>query len=128
VAQDQILRTCNHERKPCDVNMGHGEVIKVCADCWNESVYARRRDRKTQLAEHWREYREKQAIALQSAGVAVGDRVQYFAPSMLGPAFGGIMFLGTIRRNRNGVAYVQLDRPSDGKRSTAWTHGWKKTS
>lgn len=80
--QTEILRACNHERKPCEVNMGHGEILNVCAECWNQSVDARRRNRKAQLAEHWQEYRAKQIEAMKAAGAAVGDRVQYFAPSM----------------------------------------------
>jgi hypothetical protein len=67
-AQDTILRACQHERKPCEVNMGNGEVIFTCGDCYNASVYARRAERKVQLAEHWNAYRCAQQEAMREAG------------------------------------------------------------
>jgi hypothetical protein len=127
--QDEILRACDHsDRQRAETNMGHGEIIPVCCDCWNASVQARRRDRKIQLAEYWAEHRTKQAEVMRKAGAEVGQRVQYFAPSMLGGFFGGITYKGTIRRNRNGVAYVQLDQASNGKRSTVWHVAWRPIS
>ncbi len=125
--QDEILRACDHsDRQRAETNMGRGEILKVCADCWNASVYARRQDRKLQLATHWQEYRTKQAEAMKAAGAEVGQRVQYFCPSMLGAFFGGITVKGIIRVNRNGVAYVQLDQASNGTRATEWNKGWKQ--
>jgi hypothetical protein len=119
MTQDEILRACSHaDRLTSEVTMGRGEIINVCCDCWNASVAARRSARKAQLAEHWTKYREVQAIAMQDAGAHIGQRVQYFAASMLGPCFGGILVTGTIRVNRNAVAYVHLDRSFNGKKST----------
>ena len=52
-AQDRILRACvaaGHaagQRPTVDL---HGEMIAVCAPCWNTSVFARRAERKAQLA------------------------------------------------------------------------------
>lgn len=105
--------------------MGHGEKLTVCADCWNESVDARRAARKAQLSEHWEAYRVKQAGAMESAGAEVGQRVEYFAASMLGGYFGGITIRGTIVLNRNRIAVVKLDNPGHGPKYTAWHKGWK---
>jgi hypothetical protein len=126
MTQDQILRACDHtDRQTSEVTMGHGEIIKVCCQCWNASVSARRNARKLQLAEHWTKYREAQAVAMHDADAHIGQRVQYFAASMLGAAFGGILVTGTIRVNRNAVAYVHLDRSFGGKKSTEWNKSWK---
>lgn len=126
MTQDQILRACDHtDRQTSEVTMGHGETIKVCCECWNASVAARRSARKTHLAEYWTKYRQAQSIAMQEAEAHIGQRVQYFAASMLGPAFGGILVTGTIRVNRNAVAYVHLDRSFNGKKSTEWNKAWR---
>jgi hypothetical protein len=104
--------------------MGKGEKIFVCGDCWNASVYARRADRKRQLAEHWRAYAQGQQEAMSYAGAFIGQRVGYFCRSMLG--LGGFTVFGTIIANRNGVAVVRLDQKWDGKRQTEWNKGWKE--
>jgi hypothetical protein len=122
-AQDTILRACSHSHKPCDVNMGRGEILPVCAECWNQSVYARRTNRKAQLADHWRQYREEQSCAMREAGAVIGQRVSYFCRSMLG--FGGMTVTGRIAVNRNGIAVIRLDRIVDGKRQAAWSKGWR---
>lgn len=73
--QQTILRACNHAKRPCEVNLGTNrrpEVIFVCSDCWNRSVYAQRDERKAQLAGHWRRYREAQAEAMKNAGAGCG--------------------------------------------------------
>jgi hypothetical protein len=122
--QETILRNCQHtDRQRSDVDMGHGERLPVCCECWNASVAARRADRKAQLAEHWREYREAQTKAMAEVGAQCGQRVTYFCRSMLG--FGGFSVTGTIVRNRNGVAVVKLDRKYDGKTTTEWNKGWR---
>lgn len=125
-AQETILRACSHERKPCEVNMGHGEILHTCADCYNASVDARRQERKHQLSVHWNKYRAEQEKAMRAADAHVGQRVSYFCPSMLGAYFGGITVTGRIVLNRNQIAIVKLDRPYDGKTSTAWHNGWKE--
>ena len=124
--QDEILRGCNHlGGQTCEVSMPRGEVLSVCSECWNASVYVRRAERKQQLANHWKEYREAQAVAMENAGAHVGQRVHFFAASMLGPMFGGLVVTGTIRVNHNGVCYVRLDRPANGKKTTEWNRAWK---
>lgn len=125
-AQDTILRACQHERKPCEVNMGKGEVIFTCSDCYNASVYARRAERKLQLSEHWQGYSREQREAMREVGAEVGQLVTCFLPSMLGGYFGGITLTGRIVLNRNGVAIVKLDRPYNGAHSTTWHKGWKE--
>jgi hypothetical protein len=124
-AQDTILRACSHSPKPCEVNMLDGTTLAVCGECWNQSVYARRAERKTQLAEHWSKFAGEQEAAMRDAGASIGQRVQYFCPSMLGAYFGGLTLTGRIARNRNGVAIVKLDRPYNGQHSAAWHKGWK---
>jgi hypothetical protein len=123
-AQDTILRACQHERKPCEVNMGNGEVVFTCGDCYNASVYARRAERKVQLAKHWDAYRCAQQEAMREAGASIGQRVSYFCPSMLG--LGGVTVTGQIRANRNGIAVIRLDQIVDGKREASWNKGWKE--
>lgn len=103
--------------------MGRGEVLNVCTDCWNASVDARRRDRKQELAEHWRKESAAQSEAMAAAGAQIGQRVSYFCRSMLG--LGGYTVSGTITRNRNGLAVVRLDRLYEGKRFTQWTKEWR---
>lgn len=52
-AQTTILRACGHPTHPsrvCEVDMGKGERLRVCADCYNASVAARRAERKAYLA------------------------------------------------------------------------------
>lgn len=50
---ERILRDCCHDRgRDCEVDMGHGETLYVCCECWNRHVYARQEARKAQLAEH----------------------------------------------------------------------------
>lgn len=126
MTQITILRACNHSHRPCEVNLGTNrkpEVIHVCSDCWNASVYAQRDERKAQLADHWAKVREAQAQAMQAAGQHVGQRVSYFCLSMLG--IGGYVVTGTIKRNRNGIAVIKFDCPQSGKTSTEWARGWK---
>lgn len=106
--------------------MGRGEVLPVCSDCYNASVYARRAERKTQLAEHWRVFADKQKQSMRECGAQVGQRVTSFYPSMLGPYFGGLTLTGRIALNRNGIAIVKLDRPYNGQHSAAWHNGWKE--
>lgn len=48
--QNIILRSCQHEHRPCEVNMGRGETIFICTACWNRGYYARKAARKAQLA------------------------------------------------------------------------------
>ena len=49
--QETILRACSHEgERRSEVKMPGGEIIWVCCDCWNASVYARRAERKAALA------------------------------------------------------------------------------
>lgn len=48
--QETILRGCTHKaHSPCEVDMGAGETLAVCVDCWNAGVAARRAERKAQL-------------------------------------------------------------------------------
>ena len=125
-AQETILRACRHDtRIGADTDMGNGEIIRVCVDCWNASVQARRAARKVQLSNHWGEYRVKQAAEMRKVGAEIGQRVFYFAPSMLGAFFGGCTYHGRITRNRNDIAVVRLDAPSGGHRFTAWHVGWR---
>ena len=50
-AQETILRNCQHEERYRSlVDMGHGERLLVCCECWNAGVAARRAVRKAQLA------------------------------------------------------------------------------
>lgn len=124
--QQTILRACTHSHQPCEVNLGTNrkpEVIFVCSDCWNTSVYAARDERKAQLAEHWRKVREAQDAAMLAAGQQIGQKVSYFAMSLLG--IGGYLVTGTIKRNRNGIAVIKFDCPQNGKMSTEWCKGWK---
>lgn len=125
-AQEKILRDCAHTgRQSAEVDMRTGERLMVCCECWNASVAARRADRKAQLAEHWRKYREEQRQAMAEVGAAPGQRVHYFCRSML--LLGGIDVTGTIVLNRNSVAVVKLDRKYDGKNQTEWNKGWRPT-
>lgn len=124
--QQAILRACNHSHQPCEVNLGTNrkpEVINVCSECWNKSVYAARDERKAQLAEHWKKYREVQAAEMQAAGQREGDRVSYFCASLLG--IGGYVVTGVIKLNRNRIAIIKFDCPQNGKTSTEWAKGWK---
>jgi len=124
-AQDAILRACHHDTgNPCELDMGHGEKLNVCANCWNASVYARLEERKKQLAEHWRKYVWEQKKAMDEVGAFVGQRVQYFCRSMLG--LGGITITGRIVTNRNGVGVVRMDQIVDGKREAAWNKAWRE--
>lgn len=124
MSQLDILRACNHTDRPrSEVLIRKGETLLVCTPCWNESVYTRRAERKQQLAGHWQAYREQQDREMLAAGATIGQRVYYFAPSMLG--LGGITVRGTITRNRNQIAVVRLDAKFDGRRYTEWTKAWR---
>jgi hypothetical protein len=124
-AQETILRACQHPTSnPCEVNMGRGERLNVCADCWNAGYRARKAARKAQLADHWTKYREEQVCAMSEVSAQIGQRVQYFAASMLG--LGGFLITGQIVTNRNGIAVIRLDSKFDGKRYTAWHRAWKE--
>jgi len=50
----QILDDCAGgscaEEKTSEVRLAAGRMIKVCTDCWNRHVYARRQARKEQIA------------------------------------------------------------------------------
>lgn len=86
-------------------------------------MYAARDERKAQLADHWKKYREVQAAAMQQAGHKAGDKVSYFCMSLLG--IGGYRVTGTIKLNRNNIAIIKFDHPQNGKHSTEWAKGWK---
>ena len=120
MTQTQILEACDHSPKSIETSGG----IRCCVECWNRGAQQRKADRKAQLTEYWFIQRAKQASAMDSAGAQVGDLVSYFAPSMLGPAFGGLRYTGQIIRNRNGYCVVKLDSPSDGKSIVPWNVGW----
>ncbi len=49
MTQTEILESCQHDRRPCEVKMTDGRIIFVCNECWNASVEARRALRKAQL-------------------------------------------------------------------------------
>jgi hypothetical protein len=124
--QQNILRACSHASRPCEVNLGTNrkpEVIFVCSDCWNTSVYAAQDERKAQLAKHWQQVREAQDAEMVAAGQKIGDRVSYFCASLLG--IGGYLVTGKITRNRNGIAVIKFDSPQQGKHSGQWCKGWR---
>ena len=124
--QVDILRACNHTDRPrSEVLIRKGETILTCTPCWNESVHARRAERKQQLAAHWQQERERQDREMQAVGATIGQKVYYFAPSMLGGFFGGITVTGTIARNRNQIAVIRLDEKHNGERYTQWTKAWR---
>lgn len=50
-AASAILRDCRHGGT-CEIRMGKGEILRCCAECWNQHVRARRAARKAQLAAH----------------------------------------------------------------------------
>lgn len=52
MTQTEILRACTHRDKAtCEVSRTREhEALMVCVDCWNAGVYARRAERKAQLA------------------------------------------------------------------------------
>ena len=120
MTQTQILEACSHSPKSIETSGG----IRCCVECWNAGTVARKADRKAQLSEYWAKQSARQSVAMNDAGAQVGDLVSYFAPSMLGPAFGGIRYTGQIIRNRNGYCVVKLDSPSDGKSIVPWNVGW----
>lgn len=128
-AQEAILRECAHrEASRSEVDMGHGERLPVCVDCWNRSVQARKAGRKASLMKYWAEYAAAQSRAMAEVGASVGQRVERFFPSMLGEFFGGLTLHGRIIRNRNGVAIVKLDSPYNGKTTCSWSVGWRPAS
>ena len=58
---------------------------------------------------------------MEKAGYKVGDKVSYFARSMIG--FGGITVTGKIGKRKK--YYVTLDRPFNGKKTAHLTNAWK---
>lgn len=49
ILEDCAEGSCQGEKNG-EVKMGNGKEIKVCTDCWNRHVYARRAARKEHLA------------------------------------------------------------------------------
>lgn len=58
---------------------------------------------------------------VEAAGYKVGDRVSYFARSMLG--IGGIVIYGTVAKRKK--YHVKLDIPWNNKNTAHLTNGWK---
>lgn len=50
---EAILKECDHSDRWLTVWLTGGGEIKVCTDCWNAHVAARREARKAELAEYW---------------------------------------------------------------------------
>ena len=82
------------------------------------AVYAEQKKRfDAKTAENYQAYNKQ----VEAAGYQIGDRVSYFARSMLG--FGGIYINGTVKKRKK--FYVALDRPMDGKKTAHLTNAWK---
>lgn len=80
-------------------------------------------------AEQKRRFDAKQAedvagynAEVEKAGYKVGDKVSYFARSMMG--FGGILITGEVAKRKK--YYVALAVPFNGKKSAHLTNAWKK--
>ncbi len=54
--QESIIRACTHtsaaDYTTSDITLSTGESVHCCCACWNQSVYARRAERKAQLKAH----------------------------------------------------------------------------
>jgi len=58
---------------------------------------------------------------VEAAGIKVGDKVSYFAVSMLG--FGGIEIAGKVAKRKK--YYVKLDAEVNGKKTAHLTKAWR---
>lgn len=76
----------------------------------------RRYDAKT--AEIYEQYNRE----VEKAGYKIGDKVSYFARSMLG--IGGMVVNGTVRKGKK--YFVKLDVSFNGKKTAHLTTAWQK--
>lgn len=111
--QTEIIRACTHEPKPCDTTAG-----LCCSDCWNASVYARRADRRAELAASLAAGKLEGARYWEARGVRVGQTVYRVARSMLNP-LATVRVEGRACVNRGG-AYVR----SAAQRGELAPEGW----
>ncbi len=58
---------------------------------------------------------------VEKAGYKIGDKVSYFARSMIG--FGGILITGIVGKRKK--YFVKLDQTFDGKKTAHLTNQWK---
>lgn len=84
----------------------------------SNAVYAEQKKRfDAKKAEGFADYNQQ----VEKGGYKIGDRVSFFARSMIG--FGGMVITGTVGKRKK--FYVALDHPMNGKKSTHLTNAWK---
>ena len=84
----------------------------------SHAVYAEQKKRYDEnKAKSYDEYNSE----VENHGFNIGDRVKYFARSMLG--IGGAEVTGTVKKRKK--YYVKLDYPFNGQKTSHLTSGWK---
>jgi hypothetical protein len=84
-----------------------------------DAVYQEQKRRYDEaLAQDYAQYNRE----VEAAGYRVGDRVSYFARSMIG--FGGIVVKGTVQKRKK--YYVKLDHTFQGQKSAHLTKSWRR--
>lgn len=90
---------------------------------WQRIYNERRAKSDAQHAENKKTFAAEQSKRLEESGYALGDQVEFFAPSMLGPFGGGQMYRGTIIQTPNGHIRV---RDKSGKTYDFFKNPWRK--
>lgn len=90
---------------------------------WQRIYKERRAKSDAQYAENKKTFAAEQSKRLEESGYALGDQVEFFAPSMLGPFGGGKMYRGTIIQTPNGHIRV---RDKSGKTYDFFKNPWRK--
>lgn len=118
--QIEILLACKHQGTN-HVRLGGGRgSVRVCNDCWNASVAARKAEAVAARPEQQdaNEAAKRDAVAYWEArGVKVGDTVRRFVANMLG---GGVTVEGVAKVGARGP-YVSAPQFQPGKLAAA---GW----
>ena len=84
----------------------------------SHAIYAEQKKRfDAKKAESFTAYNQE----VEKGGYKIGDRVSFFARSMIG--FGGMVVTGTVGKRKK--YHVVLDRAVDGKKTAHLTNAWK---
>ena len=124
-----ILTDCRHDPQPCEVNIPKRGKTRVCSECWNRHVDARRSVRKAELKVWKDQERTRTLEQLRRVGISVGDKVIAY-PSALGAMIAGARPIHGRIVERAG--YVRIDcghkvsTTTGSARYLPWQAGWCK--
>lgn len=112
----------NTDQELTDIRKGMPKYLNDMTPAQHAVSHAVYTEQKRRYDEKIAFERAEYNLEVEKHGFRVGDRVSYFARSMLG--IGGISIKGTVGKRKQ--YYVKLDHAYNGKKSAHLTSAWHK--